>query len=170
MRCALFARKIASEINYEEPETCFTAGLLHDIGRLILYQYMTKDLFVAMKRSRETRAPLTLKESEVFGFDHTELGYALALKWNLPDDLALCIKYHNSINETPSRLIKKNKSILIVAKANQLCNKHEVGQSYENYYFPDRHFNNNEVQYSEEEEDLNIINDEIKMLLKEWGM
>ena len=59
---------------------------------------------------------------------------------------------------------------MIIAKANQLCSKYDIGKSYENYYIPDRLFQEPEYQEKQIEEKITEVNQEIKTLLHELGI
>ncbi len=168
--CGLLSKKMAVEIKHDDTELCFTAGLIHDIGRLIFYQFFTKEFFTAIKQSIDGDIALSLKEKEIFGFNHCDLGYHLAKKWDLPDNLAYPIKFHNDISNIPQDLDPHRKTIMIIAKANQLCNKYDIGKSYENHSISDRQFQEPEYQERQIEEKITEVNQEIKTLLHELGV
>ena len=66
----------------------FTAGLLHDIGKLVLGQVLTEDLQGRIRASiQQDRLSEAEAEKLVLGTDHAEVGACLLQKWSLPDDL-----------------------------------------------------------------------------------
>ncbi|MBI4830924.1 MAG: HDOD domain-containing protein [Candidatus Lindowbacteria bacterium] len=73
----------------------FTAGLLHDIGKAALDQHFS-DMFSAAQACMEERS-LRAHEAEkmLFGFDHSDIGYWLCERWNLPVSLSEAIRCHH---------------------------------------------------------------------------
>lgn len=92
--CAAMSDILARERRMEE-QGAFTAGLLHDIGKSILDQYFN-DMFTAVQeRMLEHSLPFHEAERELYGFDHADIGYWLAERWNLPVTLGEAIHYHH---------------------------------------------------------------------------
>jgi HD-like signal output (HDOD) protein len=71
----------------------FTAGLLHDIGRIALLE-VAPDLYAKVP-ARLAGDELTAAEHKVLGIAHAEAGYELAVHWSLPKPLALAIRHHH---------------------------------------------------------------------------
>jgi len=99
--CATIARLLAERCGYPQ-EALFIPGLLHAIGRLVLYirrpEQYREVLAVSGDRSeREINAA----EARVFGFDHAELGAELARQWKLPSRLQTILKYHLHPQDAP---------------------------------------------------------------------
>ncbi len=65
-------------------EHAYTAGLLHDIGRLGLLAAYPKEFAKLIRRANETGSPLSVEEQREFGMDHCEAGRYLARRWGLP--------------------------------------------------------------------------------------
>jgi HD-like signal output (HDOD) protein len=86
-------------------EEAFTAGVLHNIGRLALDQHLPK-MFSECRRSSE-RQNISLHESEraLLGYTDAQLGGALARAWNFPDELATAVEHHPlSVYAMPSEM------------------------------------------------------------------
>jgi len=79
-----------------DSEQAYLFGLLHDIGRFILYLEAPEDLRAIDETGWETPKALIDAERAVCGFTHAELGYLAMRKWRLPHDLALAVRYHHS--------------------------------------------------------------------------
>ena len=91
----LLAREIARKIRILHPERLFIAGLLHDIGSLVLYARMPEQMSDLMLVSEGEEDVLHRAEQELFGFSHGDLGGALARVWNLPEQLQDAITHHH---------------------------------------------------------------------------
>jgi putative nucleotidyltransferase with HDIG domain len=129
--CALIARGIAKRIGYLEPEDCFTAGLIHDIGRLVLEQYFHAEFMTALRRSHERSTTLRDEELGVFGASHEEVGAILADRWNLPGQIIAVIKYHHTPSDRAGMDPRHASIVAIVAHANQLIQSAGIGASGE---------------------------------------
>ena len=100
----------------KEPETLFTAGLLHDVGRLILAAQMPEVLPEIEKRAEETRWDIVDAEIDVIGISHTEIGAALMLKWGFPDLIWVCVKNHHEHHYSGAFF----QAVQIISLSNQL--------------------------------------------------
>ncbi|MBZ0269819.1 HDOD domain-containing protein [bacterium] len=116
--CAVAARILAKPAGYKSKEEAFTAGLLHDIGKVVIDQYAPKDSAAIMKR---VDAGMTACEAEmeVVGADHTQIGSMIAERWKLPRSLCWVIEHHH---EPDSDRIPGNRDLVrLVAAANAFC-------------------------------------------------
>jgi HD-like signal output (HDOD) protein len=79
----------------------YMCGLLHDIGKIILLEKQ-HDRYVAMllEASRSQRPEIDI-EQQRFGFTHADVGSVLAIKWFLPEDLTIAIRYHHAPAKDP---------------------------------------------------------------------
>ena len=93
--CGITARVLASYHREPNVERFFVAGLLHDIGRLVLCLGMPQQMGEALARSRSTGALLYRTEREVIGFDHADVGAALMEMWDLPESLSAAAAFHH---------------------------------------------------------------------------
>jgi putative nucleotidyltransferase with HDIG domain len=97
--CALVARHLAKEARRCDPEALFTAGLLHDIGELVIFNRLpeqAKEALMAVLDSQD-EVPIYQAERQAMGFDHSEVGGELARQWKLPPLLEDCIAHHHDI-------------------------------------------------------------------------
>ena len=91
---ATCASAIAEDLRYNQ-EAAFTAGLLHDIGQMLLFATVPDSFEEAMRRSREQDLPIVEAERSVFGFDHAVVGAELVRLWHLPGEIADGIGGHH---------------------------------------------------------------------------
>ena len=94
---ALIARALSDKYGLFRNASVFTAGLLHDIGQLALYHHFPEESRQALEHSVDVNHGMSphLSESEVLGFNHSQVGYELAKLWNFPDALTECIAFHH---------------------------------------------------------------------------
>jgi len=93
---AILARTLARRCRAPETERYFIAGLIHDVGELVLFSQRPEQSFDVLHKVREESILLTDAELEVFGFTHCTVGAELARQWNLPPSLVSAIEFHHS--------------------------------------------------------------------------
>ena len=97
---ALVAESIARYLKrYEllETEECFSSGILHDIGKLVIYEYDTARFVKAERASRNLKMPFFTAEESVNS--HMAVGELLAQAWNFPPNLTHAIALHHAPSE-----------------------------------------------------------------------
>jgi putative nucleotidyltransferase with HDIG domain len=95
---AEISRSLAAGIGLNFSGAEFTAGLIHDIGKVILELYYHQDFSRALKASRAGKTPLYESERKIWGVDHTDIGAWLADKWQLPQRLVDVIHNHHNLS------------------------------------------------------------------------
>ena len=90
------SRILAERKNRELANDAYTGGLLHDVGKIILDQYVLerKDAFDDFMKD-ETKMVLDAEKS-ILGFDHAEIASDICRKWHIPENVILAIQYHHS--------------------------------------------------------------------------
>ncbi len=83
------------------PEDAYIAGLLHDIGKIIMMEKAAPRYLAMLRKAVAQNRPDTEIEKEDFGFTHADVGSVLAIKWSLPEDLAIAIRYHHAPAKDP---------------------------------------------------------------------
>ncbi|MGC2029917.1 MAG: HDOD domain-containing protein [Steroidobacteraceae bacterium] len=102
--CAVAATHIAERRAGGRDDSPFVAGLLHDVGQLVLFSRAPELARRALLMSVDDPDDmgLYLCEREVMGFDHAAVGVALARNWGLPPALQECIEFHHEPQHAPS--------------------------------------------------------------------
>ena len=86
LRCAVLSRQLGHLMpGARVRDSLFLAGLLHDIGHLVIYTRIPELGRKALLEHRHRDIPLHLAEREIIGFDYAEVGSALARQWELPE-------------------------------------------------------------------------------------
>lgn len=115
--CTAFVAKGLAR--YVEPaliDQIFTAGLLHDIGKLVMIQ-------VALPRYRELEHLLQdgqeehAAERSLFGTTHEEVGDLIASRWRFPDNIRMAIRHHSAPEQAPRSQLQ----VSVVRIADLLC-------------------------------------------------
>ena len=98
----MLARSLRCRIGFD-PEAGFSSGLLHDIGKMIISVYMTEERqkIKALKEQKTGLADLAA-ESEVMGYNHTQIGSLLGGQWQLPANLVEAIEFHHFPQSAPT--------------------------------------------------------------------
>ena len=95
--CGLMAKHIVKTIEKPEqsPDSLFVAGLLHDIGKLIIWHELPEQSVKILEHAQYMPLDTRNHEKEELGFDHTDVGQELLQSWKLPPLLVTTTKYHH---------------------------------------------------------------------------
>ncbi len=125
MGVAIIARNLAIHCRETNPERFFLAGILHDIGRLIILENLPEESKEIVSRQTEVGGIMWQIEREVLGFDHAEVGAALARAWKLPLSLEEIIGNHHN----PARSKRYPLETTIIHLADIIAKAMELGTS-----------------------------------------
>jgi putative nucleotidyltransferase with HDIG domain len=95
MACGIAARALAERAKYRLTGDAYAAGLLHDVGKVVLRQADPERFDQVLARCRATNVAAAEAERELFGSDHAEVGGWLAERWGLPADIVEAIACHH---------------------------------------------------------------------------
>ena len=93
---AVSAQKICEHFKLGFAGAAFTAALLHDMGKLLLDQYVGVEYKQLVDLSKEKSSGFNEAEAQLLGIDHAELGARLGEAWGMPDTLIECIRFHHN--------------------------------------------------------------------------
>jgi putative nucleotidyltransferase with HDIG domain len=132
--CGLLAQILAKKAGLKTSDTLFVAGLLHDIGQLVMFNRAPEKSSQAILMLTDTVADMDMHESErrVFGFDHMQVGARLIHNWHLSPLLEECVAYHHE----PTRAKQFPKEVAVVHIANAVAVMAEFDSTDDDYEVP----------------------------------
>lgn len=127
---AVASEIIAKKIGYAKPEECFTCGLLHDVGKIVLLQIAPEEFRKVVTLAEKEKISFFEAERKVGVPGHGYLGEYIADKWRLPMVIRMSIRYHHTDVTQMETMLESIKPVVqIVALANQVVVKSGVGYS-----------------------------------------
>jgi HD-like signal output (HDOD) protein len=104
MFTGIVAKLLAKRCSVLHTERLFVAGLLHDLGQLLIYHKLPEQAQRILRRSEALDEALYLSERQLIQFDHAMVGGALATLWELPEVLNVAIRFHHDPEQAPQSL------------------------------------------------------------------
>jgi putative nucleotidyltransferase with HDIG domain len=92
---AAFASRFVAKSFGSDENTAFTAGLLHDIGKILLNWALVDSYPRIAEKIRDLGYSFSGAEKEVLGLDHAELGGRILAHWCFPENLMRAVWYHH---------------------------------------------------------------------------
>jgi putative nucleotidyltransferase with HDIG domain len=123
--CGEIAKVIAHKLSIRVHGVEFTAGLLHDVGKIILDQYFHDEFLEALDISYSENIPMVDAEERILGVSHTHIGAWLSQMWNLPANLVDAIVYHHN----PMESRDNNTLCSLIHIADSFCKELGIGFS-----------------------------------------
>jgi HD-like signal output (HDOD) protein len=114
--CALWAQRLSKHVAFPEHDRVFTAGLMHDLGLIILNTLHPAPLLDAIRLAKTEGIELHVAERRTYGTDHAEVGSKLCAKWRVPMEITKTILGHHTV------LIPAVRECQIVTVADHLAN------------------------------------------------
>ncbi len=99
---AIVGKRLSEELKIGAPSEIFTIGILHDIGKLIIHEYLHPRYLEIEKRTRDMGETSQMAEMVVIGVDHTQIGSWLCQSWKLPMDIENAVGFHHEPEKDPS--------------------------------------------------------------------
>jgi HD-like signal output (HDOD) protein len=130
--CGLAAKVLAGYRRDTNPEFFFTAGIVHDIGRLIIFVKASQKAREALFQSKRESTLLYASEQEILGFDHAAVGRALAQAWKLSPRLEEVVACHH----TPTAAVRYPVETATIHVADIVAHALQLGDSGESFVPP----------------------------------
>jgi HD-like signal output (HDOD) protein len=132
LACGIGARALAIARQMPQPEKYFIAGLLHDLGRLVLLTRAPQKATEVFTLYQSRRMLLRTAEQEILGFDHAQIGMGLTRYWQYPASLATAVAYHHQPMEAGLHQLGSS----VVHVADYLVHAMHMGNSGEHFVPP----------------------------------
>ncbi|MBI4773485.1 MAG: HDOD domain-containing protein [Deltaproteobacteria bacterium] len=101
LACALTSQILQQRVDERPEHDAFTAGLLHDMGKLVLSEFVRAEIETILRLANDENYSFLEAEKKVLGMDHAELGARIAERWNFPDGICMAIRYHHTPQQAP---------------------------------------------------------------------
>jgi putative nucleotidyltransferase with HDIG domain len=125
------ARLLAMERRLPKPDKFFVAGLLHDVGRLVLLSQSAEWAQAVFELYQREKMLLREAEKKILGYDHQQIGAELLQSWSYPPALMQAVAFHHAPNQSASKL-----DAAVVHIADHLVNAMGIGSSGEQFVPP----------------------------------
>jgi putative nucleotidyltransferase with HDIG domain len=137
---AYAARYIAQATKKIPPEEAYVGGLLHDIGKVVLNDYVRFGYGIIVKMVEEELIPFTEAEVRVLGFDHATVGSLLIERWDLPKEYHYSTLLHHRPNDLEPENAEYQSLVDVVSVANSMCLMMGIGigaDGLQSYMYPE---------------------------------
>jgi HD-like signal output (HDOD) protein/DNA-binding NarL/FixJ family response regulator len=126
---AVLAQLLGQTLHEADCEHFFLAGLLHDIGRLILCNALPQEYEAVLQHAASERCDVSVAEKEAFGLTHIDVTREALTKLETPELVRQAIQLHESELPQIERAARMPRDAIIVALANRLAHAGLMGES-----------------------------------------
>lgn len=116
---ALMSQILSKKIHQQENAVLYTAALLHDVGKVILGEYVYESFRKIMTLVTEQGSSFLEAEEKILGINHGKLGGEIAARWNFPEEIKDAIAYHHRPDLLDNR--GENDIVWLVYISDQSC-------------------------------------------------
>ncbi|MCP4808616.1 MAG: HDOD domain-containing protein [Proteobacteria bacterium] len=114
---AVLAESLGRTLGHPTPDLTYSCALLHDIGKLVIGQYLSEKMPSVVEHLQTSEAPPIEFDRQVLGTDHAEVGASVALAWNLPEELVEGIRSHHDPDQAEPGPLQTMADLVHVADA-----------------------------------------------------
>jgi HD-like signal output (HDOD) protein len=100
----VYARLLGQAMGHGAGERLFVSGILHDIGRLIIFKKLPHAAVEAIYYAKANQTPLYVAENEILGFAHPLVGGLLLRAWKFPEALVALVACHHKPSACPDNV------------------------------------------------------------------
>ncbi len=118
METALIAQYLCRDLPQFKDMGVFTAGLLHDLGKVYLIENFSELYMTVLERAEDNSIFISAIEQEILGIDHAGIGKLIGENWNLPDSLVQAVAFHHQ----PSAALNNSMFAAVIGFADYLAN------------------------------------------------
>jgi HD-like signal output (HDOD) protein len=106
LACAEIASLIMTACGHAGNDQAYTAGLLHDVGRLALLRAFGPRYVPLLSEKYASVAEVVAAEQQIFGFDHCRAGHSLCVLWNFPPQIGqIALQHHEPLSDPPNSFL-----------------------------------------------------------------
>ncbi len=126
---AISSKYLADKFGRKNAEEMYTAGILHDIGMLAMFQYDAGLYNKVNAAIQERKIERTEAELELYGVNHAQVGAFILDRWNMPESLVETVLWHHAYSEN----LKNKENVEIIELANYITNSLGFSSVEENF-------------------------------------
>jgi len=150
LACAVAAQLIAETTYPDLKDEAFTAGILHDIGKIVIMTALPGKYKDILQEDASQGVMYQEMEQDIFHCDHTLAGKWLGQKWSLPDYLLNTISYHHQPVEYLDSLRDNKYLVLILKLANNLAHEYFLDLKWNNQFIQEYKYLTRELEIDQE--------------------
>lgn len=120
---AIAAHQLATDLKLPDVEEAFIGGILHDVGKLVVYHQHPEPYGATLRRAQELGLRSTAAEGADYGFfTHETVGGLVVKKWKLSDGLAECARHHHAVESAVPPILEQPQLVCVVSLASVIAN------------------------------------------------
>jgi putative nucleotidyltransferase with HDIG domain len=126
--CAMCCQLLSKKAGYARAEDCFAGGLLHDVGKLVLDQFLHEEVKSILEQTEKKGLSFVEAERSHLGIDHAVIGEWLSRKWKLPLPVVVSIRHHHqALVDRQGFSLSQDLVVDIVRLADTICRHRRIG-------------------------------------------